>query len=360
MNLILGIETSCDETAASVVESGRIVKSNIISSQAAKHAVFSGVVPELAAREHITALETVVEMALKEAATELCSLRAVAVTNGPGLMPALLVGLNFARALARSLSLPLIPVNHFIAHIYGSFLDGKIDVLKDRKTYPILALVVSGGHTALVLINFDGTVKTIGTTLDDAAGEAFDKGARIMGLPYPGGPAIQKTAENAVAKFAFPRPLTSGPGRKPDASNRFNFSFSGLKTALLYHCKKNHANMNDKEFIADTAASYQQAIIDVLCDKTFDAAKAFNAASIVLCGGVACNSALRKKILEKIPENMEFIAARPEYCSDNAAMIASCAWLYLEKENECPLRKKVKAFSRIEDFEKIYLPLNPR
>ncbi len=358
MSLILGIETSCDETAAAVVEDGSIVRSNVVSSQISRHAVFGGVVPELAAREHLASIETVVDAALKEAETTIPSLDAIAVTNGPGLMPALLIGLNFAKSLAFSNSLPLIPVNHFIAHIYGSFLDGKTEMPGLKETYPLLALVVSGGHTALLLIMPDSSSEIVGTTLDDASGEAFDKGAKIMGLGYPGGPAIQKMSRGGnIAKFAFPRALTGSAGKALSPENRFNFSFSGLKTSLLKHCKKFGGEMKDAKFASDTAASYQEAICDVLFRKTLDAADYFSAATIVLCGGVACNSALREKFPKGVPGGIKLITAKPEYCTDNAAMIAACAWRCLETSER---KYDIDAFSRIDKLERLPFVVNVR
>ena len=207
--LILGIETSCDETAAAVVADGSEVLSNVVSSQIEKHAPFGGVVPELAAREHLRNIPVVVESALSEAGIAVSDLDAIAVTNGPGLLPALLVGVNFAKGLAAASNLPLIGVNHFTAHIYGTFLDAGVNLLRSDKTYPIIALVVSGGHTSLVLVDGAGEAGIVGGTIDDAAGEAFDKGAKLLSLGYPGGPIVEKLARKGdPAKFAFPRPLT--------------------------------------------------------------------------------------------------------------------------------------------------------
>jgi len=325
MALILGIETSCDETAAAVVSDGADVKSNVVSSQIARHAVFGGVVPELAAREHLSGISTVTDCALREAGVSISDISAIAVTNGPGLVPALLIGVNFARSLALKRGLPLIPVNHFAAHIYGSFLGGKTAMLNDPKTYPLLALVVSGGHTVLLLIKSDSSVSIIGQTLDDAAGEAFDKGAKILGLGYPGGPLIQKASKDGnPAKFAFPRALTGASGRAVSEDDRFNFSFSGLKTALLNHVRNSWSQIDDKSFISDSAASYQEAIVDVLFRKTSDAADFYSVSTVVICGGVACNSRLREKFACGKFSNM--IAAEPRYCTDNAAMIAATAF----------------------------------
>ncbi|NOY75852.1 MAG: tRNA (adenosine(37)-N6)-threonylcarbamoyltransferase complex transferase subunit TsaD, partial [Kiritimatiellaeota bacterium] len=284
---ILGIETSCDETAAAVVSDGAEVLSNVVSSQIAKHAPFGGVVPELAAREHLRNIPLVVESALSGAELAVSDIDAVAVTNGPGLMPTLLVGLNFAKGLAAANNLPLIGINHFTAHIYGTFLNAGIDLLRNADTYPILALVVSGGHTSLVLVKGDGTAEIIGETIDDAGGEAFDKGAKLLSLGYPGGPIIEKLAKKGdPAKFAFPRPLTPGGGKAVKPENRFNFSFSGIKTALLYHSRGIRADCAlEGTVLHDTLASYQAAIIDTLAIKTLDAARYFNTRTVVVCGG---------------------------------------------------------------------------
>lgn len=328
MSLILGIETSCDETSAAVVKNGYEVLSNSVASQIAKHAVHGGVVPELAAREHLVALNPVLTEALKDAGVSMRDIDAVAVTNGPGLMPALLVGLNFAKGLAASHKLPLIGINHFIAHIYGAFLDDGAGRLEDPASYPILALVVSGGHTSLLLIDGQGRATLIGYTIDDAAGEALDKAAKLLGLGYPGGPIMDKIAASGDAgRFNFPRPLTGSAGKKVPAEHKFNFSFSGVKTSLLYHTARLSDNGHlEGLLLNDTVASYQEAVVDVLCRKTIAAAKEFKAASIVLCGGVACNSRLRTRLAESVPRNIKLHLAQRKYCTDNAAMVAGLAW----------------------------------
>ena len=349
MDLILGIESSCDETAVAVVANGCEVRSNIISSQIAKHAPFGGVVPELAAREHLKNIQHVTSTALNEAGVDISDISAVAVTNGPGLMPALLVGLNFAKGVAAANNIPLIGINHFIAHIYGAFLESGTEELQDNNTYPILALMVSGGHTALVIIEKSGLGKIIGSTLDDAAGEAFDKAAKLLDLGYPGGPVIEKTAKKGNSeKFRFPRPMTGASGKPLAPKNRFDFSFSGVKTSLLYHCRKhglvtpdgdmtNNVSTIDnssEELLFDTVASYQEALVDVLALKTSDAAAHFAANTVILCGGVACNSALRERVKSSLPENINLKIAPPCYCTDNAAMIAGLGWYYF-KQNHC-------------------------
>lgn len=354
MDTILGIETSCDETAASVVFNGSSVKSNIVASQINKHAKYGGVVPELAAREHLKAINPVVKSALKEASITEKELSAIAVTEGPGLMPALLVGLNFARGLSTSLDIPLIGINHFIAHIYSAFLDEKMALLEKKDTYPILALVVSGGHTSLVLINSDKSSSVIGTTIDDASGEALDKGAKLLELGYPGGPIIDKISRNGkIDSFSFPRSLTGGAGKPVTKENEYNFSFSGLKTSLLYHIEKfgGLEQFKESKLLEDTVASYQYAIIDVLCIKTLKAAKNFNVKSVVLCGGVAQNTLLRKELEERLPENIRFILTPKEYCGDNAAMIAGLGWHYFKKKDFSNFN--IDAYSRLPKFSEI-------
>ena len=358
-DIILGIETSCDETAASVVVNGCEVRSNVVASQIAKHAAYGGVIPELAAREHLKNIPEVVQAAIDEAGVSIDDISAVAVTNGPGLLPALLVGFNFAKGLCVANKLPLIGVNHFIAHIYGTYLEFGTDMLQNDSTYPIVGLVVSGGHTSLVLINADGSIEIIGSTIDDAAGEAFDKGAKLLSLGYPGGPVIEKIAKKGdSAKFAFPRPLTGTTGKPLSPEHRFNFSFSGIKTSLLYHTRKyDEGKELEGEILYDTVASYQQAIIDTLVMKTVDATAHFAAKSVVLCGGVACNSALREHLKNKISEktDAEFYVAPPKYCTDNAAMIAGLGWHYFRKNEFTALDSDV--FTRMSGEEDIVFPV---
>ncbi|MCQ2379839.1 MAG: tRNA (adenosine(37)-N6)-threonylcarbamoyltransferase complex transferase subunit TsaD [Victivallaceae bacterium] len=324
MALILGLESSCDETAAAVVRDGETVLSSVIASQIAAHAVHGGVVPELAAREHLKAFTPVTEAAMREAGVAFSDLDAIAITQGPGLIPALLVGLNFAKGLATGNGLPLIGVNHFMAHIYGAFLDGESHRLAEEKTYPLLALVVSGGHTSLVLVDSTGAARQLGSTIDDAAGEALDKGAKLLGLGYPGGPAIQKAAADGDPKaFDFPRPLTGGAGKAVPRELKYSFSFSGIKTALLYHSRRRRDAGEDfsGKWLADTVASYQMAVVDTLVRKTFLAARDFGAKTVVVAGGVACNKLLREEMANRIPRQVELRFAPPKYCTDNAAMV---------------------------------------
>ncbi|MBN2640581.1 MAG: tRNA (adenosine(37)-N6)-threonylcarbamoyltransferase complex transferase subunit TsaD [Victivallales bacterium] len=355
MTLILGIETSCDETSVAVVEDGDRVLSNVVASQIRKHAPYGGVVPELAAREHLKAMDPVVRQALKDAGiNSLDEIDAIAATNGPGLIPALLVGVNYAKGLAAGNDLPFIGINHFIAHIYATFLDSGIEQLREPSLYPLLALVVSGGHTALVLITADGQATVVGTTIDDAAGEALDKASKLLGLGYPGGPVIEKTGANGdSSKYDFPRPLTGGAGKAVAEENKYNFSFSGIKTSLLYHCKRlggEDIALSETEMF-DTVASYQEAVIDVLVKKTLKAAKDFNAASIVLSGGVACNGVLRQRLEDCTPKRIKLFLAPRKYCTDNAAMVAGLAFHHLRKGMIDPLT--TDAFARLPQISQV-------
>lgn len=345
MALILGIESSCDETAASVVRDGREVLSNTVASQIAKHSPYGGVIPELAAREHLTAIETVVDTALRDAGVQVKDLDAVGVTHAPGLVPALLIGIHFAKGLTEANHLPLIGINHFLAHIYGSFVDSSEYRFDDPSLYPMMALVVSGGHTCIVIITLDGKAHLAGTTLDDAAGEAFDKAAKMLNLGYPGGPVIERLAKQGDPKrFHFPRSLTGTAGKAVAPENRFNFSFSGLKTALLYHTAKlvGSGELSGQD-LYDTLASYQEAIVDVLCTKAFDAAKFYGVKSCVVCGGVACNGALRARFEQTAPRNVIAFMAPKKYCTDNAAMVGGLTYHYFKKGFRSPLNLDAKA-----------------
>lgn len=334
MSLILGIESSCDETAVAIVENGYRVVGNAVATQIAKHAVHGGVVPELAAREHLTALDIVLQDALKQANCSLSDINGIAVTQGPGLIPALLVGINFAKGLAINMRRPLIGVNHFIAHIYGAFLDNGQGVLESPESYPILALVVSGGHTSLLLITEDGTATHLGGTIDDAAGEALDKAAKLLDLGYPGGPAIQRAAEGGDShRFYFPRPLTGAAGKALPPEHKFNFSFSGIKTALLYHVERTieaEGAISDS-MRQDTVASFQEAVVDVLAKKTMLAVKTFQPKTVVAAGGVACNSLLRERLTQIMPSHIKLCLAERKYCTDNAAMVAGLGYHYYKK-----------------------------
>lgn len=354
---VLGIETSCDETAVALVRDGHEVLSSSVASQIALHAGYGGVVPELAAREHLRAMRPIADLALSQAGLGFSDIDAVAVTNSPGLVPALLVGGGFAKGLAAALGRPFLGINHFIAHIYGAFI-GRAELLADPAMFPLLALVVSGGHTSLVTIQADGTARIVGTTLDDAAGEAYDKAAKILGLGYPGGPIIDRlAAAGNPASHDFPRGLTGGGGRPLQAENRYNFSFSGLKTALLYTVRDR--SLNETE-LRDITASYQQAIVDVLVRKTVWAAEDYGTPTVSLCGGVACNSQLRRELgqaMERVGRRL--VIAEPRYCTDNAAMVAGLAYHYIQRGRISDLALDVSA--RLDtDFEAVpFAPLNP-
>ena len=316
--LILGIESSCDETAASVVQGGRKVLSNVISSQIALHTQYGGVVPELASRKHIENINTVIRQALKEADVQLQDLDAIGVTYGPGLVGALLVGVAEAKAIAYASHLPLIGVNHMEGHVCANLLEHP-----DLEP-PFLCLIVSGGHTHLAMMKDYGEFEVIGRTRDDAAGEALDKVARAIGLGYPGGPKIEKAAvEGDASRYSFPR-------GKIDESP-YDFSFSGMKSAVLNEL--NRAKMCGEEICqADVAASFQQAVIDVLVTHAMKAVRDFGQKRLVLAGGVASNKALRGALQEACQQNgIKLYCPSPIYCTDNAAMISAAAWYHYEK-----------------------------
>ncbi len=301
---ILGIETSCDETAAAVVEDGTEVLSNQIVSQVEIHARYGGVVPEVASRQHMLAIIPILERAISEAKIGWSDINGMAVTNGPGLAGSLLVGVNAAKAIALARQLPLTGVNHLEGHIYANWLAG------ETPSFPLLCLIVSGGHSDLVLMHGHGIYTILGRTRDDAAGEAFDKAARILGLGYPGGPAIDKASQGGVATIKLPRAWLK---------DTHDFSFSGLKTALLQLSEKGRISST-----ADAAASFQEAIVDVLVTKTIDAAKEFRVGQILLAGGVASNKMLRRRLQEASP--VPVLIPTPIMCTDNAAMIAACGY----------------------------------
>lgn len=315
---ILGIESSCDETAAAVVKNGREVLGNVISSQIDLHTLYGGVVPEIASRKHIEKINQVVEQALKEANMALEDITAIAVTYGPGLVGALLVGVSFAKSLAFALGKPLVGVHHIEGHISANY------IAYEALTPPFACLVVSGGHTHLVAVKDYGEYEILGRTRDDAAGEAFDKVARAIGLGYPGGPKIDKAAKegNPDAIF-FPRAKVE--------DSRYDFSFSGLKSAVLNYL--NACAMKKEEIsTVDVAASFQKAVVDVLVEHALLAAKEYDFKKLALAGGVASNSALRKAMEEAcLREKIEFYCPPPIYCTDNAAMIG-CAGYYEYKK----------------------------
>jgi N6-L-threonylcarbamoyladenine synthase len=307
--VILGIETSCDETAAAVVADDLTILSNVIWSQQELHSRFGGVVPELAGRRHIETIDDVVRQALSGATISAADLSAVAVTSGPGLMGALLVGVAYGKALAYATGIPAVAVNHLEGHISAASLCATpVDP-------PFVALIASGGHTSLYHVRAWDRTELLGRTLDDAAGEAFDKGAKMLGLGYPGGPIVDTLAKNGnPARCRFPKPY-------PTLSD-LNFSFSGLKTALLYFLRDQEKNGQIHE-IADVAAGYQRAIIEVLVDKTLAAAAQVGVRDIVVTGGVAANSELRSRFMDRAPAANCRVHIPPFiFCTDNAAMIA--------------------------------------
>lgn len=312
---ILGIETSCDETAAAVVENGRALLSSVVASQIDLHAQYGGVFPEVASRQHIKTIYAVAEQALQQAHLRLADVDAVAVTRGPGLAGSLVVGLNLAKGLALGAGLPLIGINHLEAHIYSAWVYPAGQTEPPTPQFPLLALLVSGGHSELNLVSDHLKYQRLGGTLDDAAGEAFDKVARLLGLPYPGGPAIQSAAANGNPQaFIFPRARLEGS---------WDFSFSGLKTAVLRVVRQYEENGQPLP-VNDLAASFQAAVVDVLFTKTKRAAKSFKAHGILVAGGVSANQALRGAFLEQT----DFPVHIPAFslCTDNAAMVAAAGY----------------------------------
>lgn len=313
MTYVLGIETSCDETAAAVVKDGREIVSNVIASQAKIHESYGGVFPEIASRQHILHIVPVVDQTLTEAGLSLPEMGAVAVTYGPGLAGSLLVGVNMAKSLAMATGLPLIGINHLEAHIYANWLDPEEQIV-----FPLVCLIASGGHTNLVLMTDHGHYEPLGQTLDDAAGEAFDKVARLLGLGYPGGPEIEGAATNGdPTAFDFPRAWIRGT---------HDFSFSGLKTAVLYMVRE--YDSADDLPVADMAASFQAAVVEVLVEKTRVAAEESGARQVLLAGGVAANTLLRKQMAENI--GIPVLCPSPIHCTDNAACVAAVGWFKLQ------------------------------
>lgn len=335
MPTILGIETSCDETSAAVVADGHTILSNIISSQIELHAPYGGVFPEIASRAHIERIYPVVQQALNEAKVSLSNLDAIAVTRGPGLAGSLVVGANMAKGLALAGDLPLIATNHLEGHIYSLWLAGpefrfvsgespaQTDAAAPPIKFPVIVLIVSGGHTELILMTGHGEYQRLGKTLDDAAGEAFDKVGRLLGLPYPGGPSIQKASQGGDPRsFDFPRVRLRGDA----GEDNFDFSFSGLKTAVLRTLQDLYPGLKPDDTlpagapVADLAASFQVAAVDVLVEKTIRAAREYVAKEILIAGGVSANSALRAAMIERAGNPVR-VPPLP-LCTDNAAMIA--------------------------------------
>jgi N6-L-threonylcarbamoyladenine synthase len=315
---ILAIETSCDETGVAVISGGRRIQANQVATQIALHAETGGIVPEVAARQQLRWIVPTVQAALEEARVGWEDLDAVAVTYGPGLIGSLLVGVNVAKALAAARGLPLVGVNHIEGHIYANWLTDASDTqpLPPEPEFPLLCLVVSGGHTQLVLMEDHGRYLLLGQTVDDAAGEAFDKVGRLLGLPYPGGPAISKAAEGASPATRFPRARTEGP---------YDFSFSGLKTAVLREVE-GYRERGQPIPVDGLAAGFEEAVVDALATKTVAAALDRGVAAVALGGGVAANRALRGALRERLEaEGIPLLVPPPAWCTDNGAMIGAAA-----------------------------------
>jgi N6-L-threonylcarbamoyladenine synthase len=331
--LILGIETSCDETAAAVVKDGQKILSNIVASQIDIHKKFGGVVPELASRKHIELINLVIESALDDAGINLDDIDGCAVTYGPGLVGSLLIGLSFAKGLTYSKNIPFIGINHLEGHIYAAYLE------HPQLSLPAIALIVSGGHTELIKVNDWGKYKLLGRTIDDAVGEAFDKAAKLLNLGYPGGPIIDTLAkEGNPEAIKFPRALWRRKG--------FDFSLSGLKTSLRNLWSQTQGPISS---IEDIVASFQEAIVDVLVDKTIIAAKEHNIKTIILCGGVAANSRLKQKLsIEAKNHKMNVFYPSIKLCTDNAAMIAGLGYVKYQKKEFSPLSLNANPNLRLE------------
>ena len=340
---ILAIETSCDETAAAVLEmtDGKnwpAIKtlSSVVKSQISLHKKMGGVVPEVAARAHVKNILPVVQKSLTSSLLPLTSIDYIAITSGPGLIPSLIVGVEFARALSFATGKPIIPVNHMLGHLYSPFGKFSVDSKQYTGLFPMISLIVSGGHTMLVLMKNIRDYKVLGQTVDDAAGEAFDKVAKLLKLPYPGGPEVSKLAETGNPDFVFPRPMVH--------DKNYNFSFSGLKTAVLYRTRD-----FPKTKPADLCKAFQDAAVDVLVTKTMRAAKEFGAKSISLSGGVAANKALREALTLKTKDlRLTFFVPPQHLCTDNAEMIGLAAAFMLHNGYKPKSHKQVKADSNLE------------
>ena len=309
MMLILAVESSCDESSVSIVKDGKTVLSNVVLSQIDIHKVYGGVVPEIASRHHIENMTIVFEEALKEAGVKESDIDLVAVTEGPGLIGSLLVGINAASAFAFAHHKPLLGVNHMIGHIYSANIENEMK-------FPLVALVVSGGHTELVYMKDHMSFELLGETQDDAVGEAYDKVGRMLGLAYPGGPVIDKLAQQGKPSYVLPRPMID--------EDSYDFSFSGLKSAvnnMIYHMKRKEETI----VVEDMCASFQNSVIDVLVSKLDKAAKDYDVKQVLIAGGVAANKGLRKRLFETIKDK-EIIIPSMQYCTDNAAMIGAAAY----------------------------------
>ncbi|WEK54959.1 MAG: tRNA (adenosine(37)-N6)-threonylcarbamoyltransferase complex transferase subunit TsaD [Candidatus Cohnella colombiensis] len=333
--LMLAIETSCDETSVAVVRNGREVLSNIVSSQIETHRKFGGVVPEIASRKHVESITVIIEEAIAEAAISLEEIDVIAVTQGPGLVGALLVGVVAAKSLALALDIPLIGTHHIAGHIYANHLVGDIE-------YPSLALVVSGGHTEIVLLESEGNFRIIGRTRDDAVGEAYDKVARALQFPYPGGPYVDRLAQSAEDEVVLPRAWL-----EPDS---FDFSFSGLKSAVLSEINRSRMKGESPDFSA-LARGFQQSVIDVVTSKTMRAAKELGAKQVLLCGGVAANQGLRERLTTMCTEaGLPLLIPPHSLCTDNAAMIAAAADLKWRHKQFSSLDFKAEPVFSLEEW----------
>ena len=320
---LLGIETSCDETAIAVVEDGSQIHSDVVASQAEIHAGYGGIVPEIASREHLATFVPVVRQALTEAGVELRELDGIAVTHGPGLAGSLLIGVNAAKGLALAAGLPLIGINHLEGHVYASWLEGHDPEVEHG--FPFMCLIASGGHTDLVLMKGHGDYTLVGRTRDDAAGEAFDKAARVLGLGFPGGPAIQEAAEHSVGK----EPKFT----RPRVKDSLDFSFSGLKTAVLRRAEEKgwyppqEGRTPNPAKVADVSSEFQEAIVDTLAMRTIEAIEKYRVNALIVGGGVASNTLLRKELARRSP--VPVVVPRPALCTDNGAMIGAAGWFHL-------------------------------
>ena len=327
--IIFGIDTSCDDTSVALLEDGKRILSNIVSSQVDLHRLFGGVFPEISSRKHIELIENISRGVIEEAGITYQNIDVISVTAGPGLIGSILVGLCFAKGLSLALNKPLIGINHIQAHAVSIFLEREVD-------FPFIALVVSGGHTVILLMESPLRFKVLGTTRDDAAGEAFDKIAKYLGIGYPGGKIIEEYAEKGQKDYVrFPRPMID--------DNNYDFSFSGLKTAIINYIKKYGVTTQN---INDILSSFQEAAFDVLTLKTIRASREHDIKRIVVGGGVASNSRLREKFLETgQKENIEVIFSSPHFCTDNGAMIAVLGYFYFKEGIVSPL--DVKGYSRM-------------
>ncbi|MFX3616410.1 MAG: tRNA (adenosine(37)-N6)-threonylcarbamoyltransferase complex transferase subunit TsaD [Sporolactobacillus sp.] len=333
--MILGIETSCDETAAAVVENGTMIRSNAVASQIDIHCRFGGVVPEVASRHHVDQITLMVEEAMTESGLSWDDLDAIAVTQGPGLIGALLVGVNAAKALAFAHGLPLVPVHHITGHIYANRFVHELQ-------FPLVALVVSGGHTELVLMREHGAYEVMGTTRDDAAGEAFDKVARALGRPYPGGPEIDRLAKAGRPNIDFPRAWLE--------EGSLDFSFSGLKSAVLNYLH-NEKQRGHEVNAADVASSFQKSVSDVLVKKTMIAAERFQVRQVLVAGGVSANSNIRAKMQQAAEtRGIPLVIPPLKYCTDNAAMIAAAGTIGFLKGTRADLSLNGSPNLFIENF----------